>query len=185
MPCYVIPCYTIPCYVTPCYAIPCYVILSSFGFEQFSQRCFRTCRILSGQDFPSLSSSRFPVQPAGLHLAYWVCEHHARLHAGQMPCFFLQGHCSSHWRRSWQETRGAVCVHRAGSNCKRLSSTGADTDILMHAFVIVLYHRYYSSLLLLFTQMSSPQVRHVQAWIAFLYGILSWQSAYQQRMVML
>lgn len=46
LPCYVIPCYAIPCYVTPCYVIPCYVILSSFGFEQFSQRRFRTCRVL-------------------------------------------------------------------------------------------------------------------------------------------
>ena len=46
------------------------------------------------------------------------------------------------------------------------SASLAQVQILtacMHAFVIVLYHRYYSSLLLLFTQMSSPQVRHVQA----------------------
>ena len=164
MPCYVIPCYAIPCYVTPCYVIPCYVILSSFGSEQFSQRCFRTCRILSIFQALAADNFLFNLQDYILPVEYVNTMRDYMLDKCPVsPYKDIAEVIEEDLGRKPEELFASIeQVPIASASLAQVQMLTS----LMHPFI---------------THVSSPQVRHVQTSGAFLYGILSWQSGYQRQ----
>ncbi len=124
-------------------------MLSSFGLEQFSQRRFRTCRLLL---LLNLQDYILPVEyvntmrdymldkcPVSSYqdIAEVIQEDLGRkpeelfASIGQVP---IASASLAQVQMLTQCTNSCI-THRAGSNCKRFSSTGTDADImheLMH-----------------------------------------------------
>ncbi len=141
-------------------------MLPSFGLERVSQRCFRTCRVLSKSLALAADTFLLNLQDYILPVEYVNTMRDYMLDKCPVSSYKdIAEVIEEDLDRKPEELFASI------EQVPIASASLAQVQMLtscMHSFI---------------THVSPPQVRHLRTSAGFLYGIMSWHSAYQQRVV--